>query len=42
MKLNPKTVKITLDIVAALATAIGAVIAKDFLEEPKRLDPPEE
>lgn len=43
MKVNPKTIKIILDIVAALAMAASGVIVKDFLsEEPVRIDPPQD
>lgn len=34
MKVNPRTVKIILDFVAALATAAAGIIAVDFLEKP--------
>ena len=34
MKVNPRTVKIILDFIAALAAAAAGVVAADFLEEP--------
>lgn len=41
MKVNPRTVKIILDFVAALALATGDVIVKDFITKPK-LEAPQE
>lgn len=41
MKVNPRTVKIILDFVAAFALAAGEVIAKDFPVKLK-LEPPQE
>ena len=41
MKVNPRTVKIILDFVAAFALAASGVIAKDFLTEPEPNAPKE-
>lgn len=35
MRVNPRTVKIILDFVAAFALAAGDVIVKDFIMKPK-------
>ena len=34
MKVNPKTVKFVLDLVVAVATVAGTVVAKYFLDVP--------
>lgn len=34
MKVNPKTVKFVLDLVAAVATAAGTVVVKYYLDVP--------
>lgn len=34
MKVNPKTVKFVLDLVVAVATAAGTVVAKYYLDAP--------
>jgi len=41
MKVNPRTVKIILDFVAAFALAASGVIVKDFLTEPEPNAPKE-
>ena len=35
MKVNPRTAKFVLDLVAAIAVAASGVVAKYYLEEPK-------
>lgn len=42
MKVNPRTIKIILDFVAAFATAAGTVVVKDFLLESSHLETPKD